>query len=355
MLAALFYGKGDVRIEDIAEPVVRPGTVKIAPAYNGICGSDLHLYHHGPIPPAPTDQDAHPLTGETLPVVLGHEFSGVVEEVGEGVVGVSVGDHVVVEPMIVDGTCLACRAGTYNLCAQLGFIGISGGGGGLSEHVVVESRWVHGIGDIPLDQAALIEPLAVVVHSLAHAGGAQAGQVAVIGGAGPIGLLCAALLHAKGVTTIVSEVSPVRRDTARRTGVADVVVDPTGDDLATVVREHSGGAGAHLAFDAAGVAVVVDQLLDALAPGGRLEVIAVHAEPVSLDITGKLTMADRVIGSSLGYADSHAEAIDLVRSGAVDLAPFITSVIGVDELIEKGYNRLSDPAGGEVKVLVTMR
>ena len=82
MKAAMFYGKEDVRVEEIEEPRVRPGTVKIAPAWNGICGSDLHLYHDGPIPPAPTASKPHPISGETLPVVLGHEFSGVVEAIG---------------------------------------------------------------------------------------------------------------------------------------------------------------------------------------------------------------------------------------------------------------------------------
>ena len=90
MKAAMFYGKEDIRIEDVEEPCVRPGTVKIAPAFNGICGSDLHLYHVGPMPPAPTADNPHPISGETLPVVLGHEFSGVVEEIGEGVEGLAI-------------------------------------------------------------------------------------------------------------------------------------------------------------------------------------------------------------------------------------------------------------------------
>ena len=138
MKAAMFYGKEDIRIEEIEEPQVRPGTVKIAPAFNGICGSDLHLYHEGPIPPAPTADTPHPLSGETLPVVMGHEFAGVVEAIGQGVEGLAVGDSVVVEPLMVDGTCPACKADRYNLCEQMGFIGISGRGGGLSEHIVVE-------------------------------------------------------------------------------------------------------------------------------------------------------------------------------------------------------------------------
>jgi (R,R)-butanediol dehydrogenase / meso-butanediol dehydrogenase / diacetyl reductase len=354
MKAAMYYGKEDIRIEEVEEPTVRPGTVKIKPAFNGICGSDLHLFHDGPMPPAPSAEQPHPLSGETLPVVLGHEFSGVVEELGEGVEGLAVGDSVVVEPLMVDGTCTACKAGKYNLCEQMGFIGISGRGGGLSEHIVVDERWVHPVGDMPLDQAAMIEPLSVALHAVNHSG-AEAGQTAVVGGAGPIGLLVAAVLKAKGLTTIVSEMSANRRQKALDSGVADAVVDPANEDLAAVVAERTGGAGAEVAFDAAGVGVVVDQLLSVLGAGGRLEVVAIHTKPVELNITTQLTMQDRVLGSSIGYANDHAEAIELVRSGKVDLAPFITSKIVVDDILEQGFERLITNKDNEVKILVSMQ
>lgn len=354
MKAAMYYGKQDIRVEEVAEPQLRSGTVRVAPAYNGICGSDLHLFHEGPMPPAPTADTPHPLSGETLPVILGHEFSGVVEELGKGVEGLAVGDRVVVEPLMVDGTCPACRAGKYNLCEQMGFIGISGLGGGLSEHIVIERRWVHPVGDMPLDQAAMIEPLAVALHSVKHAG-VQRGQTAVVGGGGPIGLLVAAVLKARGLTTIVSEISTARREKALSSGVADVVVDPAHEDLSAVVAERTSGAGADVAFDAAGVSVVVEQLLGVLGAGGRLEVVAIHTKPVALDITAQLTMQDRVLGSSVGYANDHTEAIELVRSGKVDLAPFITSKIVVDDIVEEGIERLVTNKDNEVKILVSMR
>ncbi|MCR8670576.1 2,3-butanediol dehydrogenase [Agrococcus sp. HG114] len=353
MKAAMYYGREDIRVEEVDEPETRPGTVKIRPAFNGICGSDLHLFHEGPMPPAPSTDTPHPLSGETLPVVMGHEFSGVVEELGEGVDGLEVGDRVVVEPLMVDGTCPACQAGKYNLCEQMGFIGISGLGGGLSERIVVERRWVHPVGDLPLDQAALIEPLSVALHAVKHAG-AEAGQTAVVGGAGPIGLLVAAVLKAKGLRVIVSEMATARREKAKSTGVADVVVDPASQDLAEVVRTETEGRGADVAFDAAGVGVVVTQLLDVLGPGGRLEVVAIHTKPYELNITGSLTMQDRVMGASIGYANDHAEAIELARSGKVDLAPFITGKILVDDIVEQGFEQLISNKDHEVKILVSM-
>ncbi|MEV0982932.1 2,3-butanediol dehydrogenase [Brevibacterium sp. NPDC049920] len=353
MKAVMYYGKHDVRLEEVPAPPLLPDSVRIRPAYNGICGSDLHLYHDGPSALAPTAEVPHPLSGETLPVVLGHEFSGTVMEVGEEVVGLEPGDAVVVEPLLVDGTCAACLSGSYNLCHQLGFIGISGGGGGLSEQVVVPRRWVHPVGDMPLDEAALIEPLAVAVHAVRHARAKQ-GQTAVVGGAGPIGLLTAAVLKAYGVSAIVSEVSGLRREIAASTGVANQVVDPAQDDLSAVVAEATGGAGADLAFDAAGAGGVVSQLFHLLGARGRLEVVAVHKEPFALDISAHLMRHDREVGSSLAYAGDHTEAIELARNGRVRLSDFITSRIRAEEIVEKGLERLITDRDSEVKILVSM-
>jgi (R,R)-butanediol dehydrogenase/meso-butanediol dehydrogenase/diacetyl reductase len=163
------------------------------------------------------------------------------------------------------------------------------------------------------------------------------------------------VLKAKGVKTIVSEVSKARREKALSSGVADVVVDPAHEDLRAGVMKQTGGAGAEVAFDAAGVPVVVNQLLEVLGPGGRLEIVAIHTKPLELNIAAQLTMQDREIGSSIGYANDHEEAIELVRSGKVKLEPFITSRILVDDIVKKGFERLMTHKDEEVKILVSMR
>ncbi|MDN5745743.1 MAG: alcohol dehydrogenase catalytic domain-containing protein, partial [Nocardioidaceae bacterium] len=146
MKAARFYGPGDIRIDDIPEPKARPGTVKVEVEWCGICGTDLHEYLEGPIF-APTADAPHPLTGESVPITLGHEFAGVVHELGEGVTDVRVGDRVVVEPYIICGRCDACQQGRYNVCQTLGFVALSGYGGGFRQFVVAAPRWVHHLGD----------------------------------------------------------------------------------------------------------------------------------------------------------------------------------------------------------------
>ena len=176
MRAARFHGQKNITIDEIPETGLRPGAVEIEVAWCGICGSDLHEYLEGPIF-IPPPGHPHPLSGEELPVTMGHEFSGTVSALGEGVTDLTVGEGVVVEPYFTCGECDMCRADKYHLCRSMGFIGLSGGGGGLSEKVVVDRRRVHPVGDVPLDQAALIEPLSVGHHAYVRSG-ARAGDVA---------------------------------------------------------------------------------------------------------------------------------------------------------------------------------
>lgn len=138
---------------------------QIMPAFTGICGSDLHEYLDGAtIVPTSTP---HPITGERAPVTMGHEFSGVVEEVGEGVVNFSPGDRVCVQPIIYDSECGACEMGQINCCFQGGFVGLSGWGGGLSDHVVVPAESVFAIPDnIPLDVGGKMAGFCVEAHPL---------------------------------------------------------------------------------------------------------------------------------------------------------------------------------------------
>lgn len=144
MKALRFHGQKDIRLDEVEIVQCGKGQVKVKPAFVGICGSDLHEYLGGAsiIPTTP-----HPITNEKVPLTLGHEFSGTIEEVGEDVHDIKVGCRVVVQPIIYDGTCNACKEGYINCCDNNGFVGLSGWGGGLSEHVVVPRKAVYEIPD----------------------------------------------------------------------------------------------------------------------------------------------------------------------------------------------------------------
>ncbi|MEW1810479.1 2,3-butanediol dehydrogenase [Pseudarthrobacter phenanthrenivorans] len=349
MKAARFHARKDIRIEDIAEPELRAGAVKIDVAWCGICGTDLHEFLEGPIF-CPAPGHPHPLSHEESPVTLGHEFSGTVSEVGEGVTGLAKGDNVVVEPYFVDGTCDMCQAGSYHLCRQMGFIGLSGGGGGLSEKIVVDARWVHPIGEIPLDEAALIEPLSVAHHAVARSG-VKAGDTALVGGSGPIGLLTAAVLKGMGVTTIISELTQARKVKAASSGVADHVLDPSKEDVPARVRELTGGAGADVAFECAGVNAVLDTMLDAVRPGAMVVNVSIWGAPATVDMQ-KLVLKEIDLRGTIAYVRDHPAVIKMVQEGKVDLKPFITGRIALEDLVEQGFDTLINHKDTAVKVLV---
>ena len=197
MKAAIYHGNKDLRWEDVPEPQARKGHVKIKVAYNGICGTDIHEYYNGPIL---TPVWPHLLTGKTLPVVLGHEFSGTVVEVGADVTGVSEGDRVAVEAVINCGNCFPCQRGSYNLCDISAWLGLSSDdGGGLGEFAVVAGDRVHVLPDhVSLEHGALVEPLSVAMHAVNRVRPLPDQRV-VVHGAGPVGL---------GVTLALAAAAP---------------------------------------------------------------------------------------------------------------------------------------------------
>ncbi|WP_210605080.1 2,3-butanediol dehydrogenase [Brevibacterium oceani] len=352
MRAARFHDRRDIRIEDIPEPELLPGTVAIDVAWCGICGTDLHEYLEGPIfvPPA---GHPHPISGEDAPVTMGHEFSGTITALGEGVTDLEAGANVVVEPYIIADDVDTSIGQSYQLSKDMNFIGLGGRGGGLAEKIVVQRRWVHPIGDIPLDEAALIEPLSVAHHAFVRSG-AQAGQVAIVGGAGPIGLLTAAVLKAEGLTVFVSELSEARKTKALSTGAADEVFDPRDGDVAEAVRERTDGHGADVGFECSSVPVVLDMLLDAVRPGGVLVNVSIWGHKPEVDMP-KLVLKEIDLRGTIGYSGDHPATIALAGSDDLDLSAFITAKIGLDDLITGGFDELINNNEQHVKIIVDPR
>lgn len=349
MKAARYYDQKDIRIEDIPEPELKPGTVAIDVAWCGICGTDLHEYLEGPIFVPPKGKP-HPISGEEAPVTLGHEFSGTITALGEGVTGLEVGQNVVVEPYIVSEDVDTGEGSNYQLSENMNFIGLGGRGGGLSEKIVVEQRWVHPVGDIPLDEAALIEPLSVGHHAFVRSGAGE-GDVAIVGGAGPIGLLTAGVLKASGLTVYISELSEARKEMARTTGVADEVFDPREVDVAEKVRELTDGKGADVGFECSSVPVVLDMLIDAVKPGGVIVNVSIWGRKPEVDMPN-LVLKEIDLRGTIGYSNDHPATIKLVQEGKLDLSKFITGRLALEELVEKGFDELINNNEKHVKILV---
>ena len=353
MKAARFHARGDIRIEDIPEPTVAPGTVGIDVAWCGICGTDLHEFMEGPIFIPPCGHP-HPISGESAPVTMGHEFSGVVYAVGEGVTDIQVGQHVVVEPYIIADDVPTGPGERYHLSKNMNFIGLGGRGGGLSEKIAVNRRWVHPISNaIPLDQAALIEPLSVGHHAYVRSG-AKAGDVALVGGGGPIGLLLAAVLKAKGLKVIITELSAKRKEKARESGVADHILDPSQVDVVAEVMKITGDQGADVAFECTSVNKVLDQLVAATKPGGVVVIVSIWSHPATINVHS-VVMKELDVRGTIAYCNDHQETIKLVEEGKLNLEPFITQRIQLQDLISQGFETLIHNNESAVKIIVQPR
>lgn len=345
MRAAVYRGREDIEIADVAEPECAPGQVKIRVAHNGICGSDLHEYYAGPIF-CPTEP--HPLTGQRLPLVMGHEFAGTVVEVGEGVTAAARGDRVAVEPVYRCDSCPPCAAGLYNVCQQIGFHGLMSDGG-MAEYTVVAERMVHQLPEaVSPELGAMVEPMAVSYHA-AKLGRVEPGQHAVVFGAGPIGIGIWFALLGQGVQDVtVVEPSPQRRAAIEGLGAADVI-DPAKTDPGQHVMQRTRRKGTAAAYDAAGVRSSVESALDCLGARRRLISVAIYEQPLTTTLL-KLVMSESQIQGSLCYtAEDYRAVIALMASGHYHTDGWVDH-IPLDELHEEGFAALH--AGRKMKVLV---
>ncbi|KAF2112989.1 chaperonin 10-like protein [Lophiotrema nucula] len=351
MRAARYYGKEDIRIEtDVAEGECGEGQVRVAPAFVGICGTDIHEFFQPTFAPL----EPHPLTRETVPITIGHEFSGIVTEVGKGVVSVREGQHVAVQPTLYCGECAACRTNAENVCHKGGFVGLSGGGGGLSDSVVVAEISVLRLPDnVPLDVGALVEPLSVAWHAISAAPLTPDSTVLVLGG-GPIGLAvvqCLVALKTKKI--IMSEVSKSRQRFAREFG-AHHVLDPKTYDLVAISKELSNGDGPDIVFDCAGVPASLATACQAVKTRGTVVNVAIWEKEVPFQ-PNMLVFREAHYTAVLGYQRKDFQAvIGHLADGSLRPEKMITSKIKLADLVESGIKALVNDKESHVKILVDM-
>lgn len=262
------------------------------------------------------------------------------------------GDRVVIQPIIYDGTCGACEEGLQNCCWQNGFVGLSGWGGGLADHIVVpESTLYHLPGNVPLEIGALVEPLAVGWHAV-KISPFKAGNTALILGGGPIGISTILALKAKGCDRIiVSEVSKKRQEFAKRFG-ADYIIDPTKEDIVKRTRDLTDNKGAHVVFDCAGVQAALDQAVHATRARGCIVNIAIWEKPCTIN-TNDFNFKERTYMGVATYAvGDFQEVLDALSSGSMEPHEMITQKIKLTEVEEKGFKSLINDKDNQVKILV---
>ncbi|KAI3018422.1 hypothetical protein CBS147353_5531 [Aspergillus niger] len=308
---------------------------------------DIHEYLHGP---STIPSTTHPITGEKIPVTLGHEFSGTIIEVGEGVTRLQVGDNVAIKPNLFDGGCAACLGGWVNCCDNLGFVGA----GGLSDYVVVkEDRAVRLPEGFDLDLGALVEPLTVAWHAVNRSSiQNDHARTALVVGAGPIGLAVLLVLKARGIeSVVVVEVSSQRRELASSLG-ATRVLDPRTADVVGTVRAMTGNAGADIAFECSAVQAGLDTALKGIRARGTMTILSLWSEKPAIDAFDVVLGEKHVVGSVI-YEDGEFEAvIEAMWSGKLNPRALITSKIRMEDIVEKGFKTLIHGRDNQIKILV---
>lgn len=350
MKALRFYGAKDIRLDDIAEPEPGPGMIKVAVEAAGICGSDIHEYKAGPI--STPVHAPHPLTGEQTPIVLGHEFCGTVVAVGAGVDRVRVGQRVAANAALWCGQCEACEQGLTNICHQIGFHGVSGGGGAFAAFDVIHERNAHVVPDsIPSAVGALLEPLATAIHAVKLAE-LKPGDHAVVFGAGPIGLMAVSYLATLELASITAvEPGKTRADAALRLG-ASAVVDPLTEDVPTRVTEITDGGRVGASFDAAAAPNSLHLAIEVTGSRGFIVNIAAWERPIDFNPTS-LLFRELSIRGSLAYTSADFDdAVTHASVNADTLATTITSTITLDDVVTEGFDKLAFQKQDEIKVLV---
>lgn len=345
MKAAVWYKAKDVRVEETEVPVVQAEDVKVRVAWTGICGSDLHEYLSGPITIPVEKPD--PLTGEIAPITLGHEFSGVVEEVGENASKFSVGDRVVINPLITYGN----KEVEYDIYDGFNFVGL-GQDGGFADYVVLNEQYLYALPDnLTLEEGALVEPTAVAIQALKE-GNLEAGQTVGIYGAGPIGLLTVLAAKAQGATDIVVfDLSEARLEKAKELGATHVVNSGKEDPIEATKKIAPGGF--DVTFEAAGVETTVNQAIRTTTSRGIVVIISIIGEPISINPIDLTNSGVKITSSAAYEPEVYQKTIDLIASRAIDVKQAITKRIPLDDIVEDGFEALTKDKS-EVKILVEL-
>ena len=313
----------DVPEIDRAEEALGPHDVRIKLHTVGICGSDVHYYKHGRIGPFVVNE----------PMILGHEASGTVLEVGAEVRALKIGDRVCMEPGIPDPSSRATRLGMYNIDPAVRFWATPPVHGILRPTCVHPEAYTFKLPDtVSFAEGAMVEPLAVGIHAATKAR-IRAGDIAVVLGAGPIGLVTALSALASGCARVyVADLAEKKLQIAGSLSAAIVPVDATRESLVERVARDTGGWGADLVFEATGSPKAAAQVFEPLAPGGCVVMIGGQPDPIAYD-AGAAMIREARVENIFRYAHAFPRCVAMLASGGIDVKPLITRTFEFDDSV----------------------
>lgn len=341
MLSSFLYGVRDLRFERCPTPQPGPGEVLLRIKSVGICGSDIHYYIDGRI-------------GNQIitdPMTLGHEFSAQIVELGDGVQGLEPGQLVAVEPAITCGECEYCIQGHPNFCLNLLFSGSPALHGGFAEYLVMPAKNCFPLpSEINADDGAMLEPLGIAIHAvnLAHL---KPGDTVAVLGAGPIGLLTAAVAKTAGASAIyMTEPLPYRREFALNY-IAEQVFDPFNEDIQDEFDRLTKGRGVDVVFEAAGARDTPQDAANLVRRGGKVIMIGIPADDSYAFKASTVRQKGLTIKLVRRMKHTYPRAIELVKTGQIDVRSLVTHTLPLNELAQ-GMDLVADYQDEVIKAVI---
>jgi L-gulonate 5-dehydrogenase len=345
MKAAVIREYGKIGLEDAEKPEVKEGNVLVRVKYASICGSDQHIFRG----------EFHPRT--TLPLIPGHEFGGIAEEINGKVEGLSVGDKVTVDPIIWCGTCIACKEGHYPACTSLKLVGIDMNGG-FSEYVSVPSHMIYKVpGHIPDEHVALVEVLSIGFHASARAGLGNNDDILIMG-SGKVGQ---SIMHAAKTITdgkiIMADIINERLAIASSAFPDIHTINTRNTDPLLYIREVTNGKGVDIAFEAVGHEKTVEgrmnpvrTCINAIKGGGKVCVLGLSDHPSEILMKELIWKEARIIASRVSHGE-FAKAIEALDKGTLNPEKMITGIFPLGDA-QKGFEFLENEPWKHLKILL---
>jgi len=344
MKALTVMAPNDVRLIDVKKPAVGPKDVLSRVKYCGVCGTDAAI-----------------ISGDIsfvrdglikYPVRIGHEWSGIVEEVGSEVNNFKPGDRVVGDDSVVCGECRNCMEGNYGICESGRGVGtINCWDGAFAEYMLMPARQMYKLPDsIPLDEAALIEPAAIAYNGLKQSNIRPGTKILIIG-TGPIGLAAVGLAKSMGATGVyVSGRKDVKLQIGKIMG-ADVLVNSTKVDLKGVIAQCTGGKGVDVVLETSGNIDTIQQAMDVVRPGGIVTLIGFYEKALNSFNIDKVTINSITIKGVNGTANAFPPVIDLMEAGRLTLKPLVTDTYAFEHVMS-ALKAVDEKSATRIKVLV---
>ena len=338
MKAMVYYGPNDIQITEVDKPSINSKEVLVKIKSTGICGSDIHGYLG--------------TTGRRIPpLIMGHEFTGIVQEIGNNVEGFSQGDRVAVFPVVFCGECKNCKRGMIHICANRKIFGVLKFNGSFTEYIAVPAENLFKLPDnLSFEQGALSEPIAVAVRAVNQAGPLEGKNVLIVG-AGMIGLSILSVVNTKNPANIfISDLNESKLEIAKEMG-AEYTINPSLKDSKMVIDDKVGERGIDVSIEAVGLTDTVQYSLSNLSQQGKCIFVGVFKKMVEINMHEIVGNELTIIGSTVYTMKDFGDAIDYLASREIKTDLFISKILP----LEKGpevFSELSEDLGTNIKVIL---